>query len=135
MQVAAFADGRSAVHEYDCLLLEFVLGQRPDDAHVRLVWALYWVLGAVGAAVHAGEQGRSLQCMAPMRPTTDSPCTLVNPLFAFAFPLPQKVKAFLLETIASDPGLQQTELVFLGLFGRACRVLEAANAQVGGSTS
>ncbi|PRW59240.1 ATPase associated with various cellular activities AAA_5 [Chlorella sorokiniana] len=73
LQVAAFADGRSAVHEYDCLLLEFVLGQRPDDAH--------------------------------------------------------KVKAFLLETIASDPGLQQTELVFLGLFGRACRVLEAANAQ------
>lgn len=46
-------------------------------------------------------------------------------------PPPQKVKAFLLETIASDPGLQQTELVFLGLFGRACRVLEAANAQVG----
>ena len=33
-QVAAWADGRSAVHEYDCLLLEFVLGQRPDDAHV-----------------------------------------------------------------------------------------------------
>ncbi|KAL4438050.1 hypothetical protein ABPG77_004271 [Micractinium sp. CCAP 211/92] len=73
LQVAAFADGRSAVNEYDCLLLEFVLGQRPDDAH--------------------------------------------------------KVKAFLLETIASDPGLQQTELVFLGLFGRACRVLEAANTQ------
>ena len=33
-QVAARADGRSAVNEYDCLLLEFVLGQRPDDAHV-----------------------------------------------------------------------------------------------------
>ena len=33
-QVAACADGRSAVNEYDCLLLEFVLGQRPDDAHV-----------------------------------------------------------------------------------------------------
>jgi MoxR-like ATPase len=41
--------------------------------------------------------------------------------------LPQKVRSFLLETIASDPGLQQTELVFLGLFGRACRILEAAN--------
>lgn len=38
LQVAAFADGRSAVHEYDCLLLEFVLGQRPDDAHVSLSW-------------------------------------------------------------------------------------------------
>ncbi|KAL4859996.1 hypothetical protein ACK3TF_000225 [Chlorella vulgaris] len=71
LQVAAWADGRTAVHEYDCLLLEFVLGQRPDDA--------------------------------------------------------QKVRSFLLETIASDPGLQQTELVFLGLFGRACRILEAAN--------
>ena len=44
--------------------------------------------------------------------------------------MPQKVKAYLLETIASDPGLQQTELVFLGLFGRACRVLETANPQV-----
>ena len=39
----------------------------------------------------------------------------------------QKVKAWMLETIASDPGLQQVELVFLGLFGRACRVLEAQN--------
>jgi hypothetical protein len=44
--------------------------------------------------------------------------------------LPQKVKTYILETIASDPGLQQTELVFLGLFGRACRVLEAAVPQV-----
>lgn len=26
-------DGRDMVHEYDCLLLEHVLGQRPDDAH------------------------------------------------------------------------------------------------------
>jgi hypothetical protein len=31
------------------------------------------------------------------------------------------VRANVLETIAADPGLQQTELVFLGLFGRACR--------------
>lgn len=29
----------------------------------------------------------------------------------------------MLETIASDPGLQQSALVLLGLFGRACRVL------------
>ena len=35
----------------------------------------------------------------------------------------------MLDTIASDPGLQQTELVFLGLFGRACRVLEGRDAQ------
>lgn len=61
------------VHEYDCLLLEHVFGQRPDDAH--------------------------------------------------------KVKQFVLDTIASDPGLQQTELVFLGLFGRACRVLEGRDQQ------
>ena len=72
LQVAAYADGRSAVNEIDCLLLEFVLGQRPDDAH--------------------------------------------------------KVRARVLEVIASDPGLQQAELVFLGLFGRACRVLEERSA-------
>lgn len=67
LQVAAYCDGRPAVSEVDCLLLEFVLGQRPDDAH--------------------------------------------------------KVKAHVLETIGSDPGLQQAELLFLGLFGRACRLL------------
>jgi len=64
----------SQAHEYDCLLLEFVFGQRPDDA--------------------------------------------------------QKVKAYVLETIASDPGLQQAELVFLGLFGRSCRILESADSLV-----
>jgi len=73
MQVAAYADGRDVVTEADCLLLEFVLGQRPDDAH--------------------------------------------------------KVRAFVQETIASDPGLQQAELVFLGLFGRACRILEDPSAK------
>ncbi len=31
------------------------------------------------------------------------------------FSVLQKVRAFVLETIASDPGLQQLELVFLGL--------------------
>lgn len=62
------------VNEYDCLLLEFVFGNRPDDA--------------------------------------------------------QKVRAYILETIASDPGLQQTELVFLGLFGRSCRILENKDQQV-----
>ncbi len=67
--MVAYADGRPAVNEYDCLLLEHVFGSRPDDAH--------------------------------------------------------KVRSHVLETIASDPGLQQTELVFLGLFGRACRLLEA----------
>ncbi len=53
------------VHEYDCLLLEYVFGNRGDD----------------GA----------------------------------------KVRSYVLDTIASDPGLQQAELLFLGLFGRACR--------------
>ena len=62
------------MNEYDCLLLEFVFGNRPDDA--------------------------------------------------------QKVRAYILETIASDPGLQQTELVFLGLFGRSCRILENKDQQV-----
>jgi len=72
LQVVAFADGRSAVNEYDCLLLEHVFGNRPDDSH--------------------------------------------------------KVREHILETIASDPGLQQTELVFLGLFGRACRLLSEASS-------
>ncbi len=57
------------VTEFDCLLLEHVFGNRPDDCH--------------------------------------------------------KVKAYVLETIASDPGLQQAELVFLGLFGRALRLLSS----------
>jgi len=65
---------RTQVHEYDCLLLEHVFGQRPDDAH--------------------------------------------------------KVKAYVLENIASDPSLQQTELLFLGLFGRACRVMDSGNKAV-----
>jgi MoxR-like ATPase len=71
LQVAAYADGRGAVTESDCLLLEFVFGQRPDDAH--------------------------------------------------------KVKARVLEIISSDPGLQQAELVLLGLFGRMCRLLDTSN--------
>ena len=41
-----------------------------------------------------------------------------------------KVRAYVLETIASDPGLQQAELVFLGLFGRACRILDSRDSQV-----
>ena len=34
-----------------------------------------------------------------------------------------QVRQFVLDTLASDPGLTQTELLFLGLFGRACRLL------------
>jgi hypothetical protein len=41
-----------------------------------------------------------------------------------------QVRAYVLETIASDPGLQQAELVFLGLFGRACRILDSRDSQV-----
>ena len=67
LQVAAHADGRAAVGEYDCLLLEHVFGQRPDDA--------------------------------------------------------RKVKDFILETVGSDPGLTQAELVLLALYGRAARAL------------
>ena len=39
-------------------------------------------------------------------------------------PLPPQVRAHVLEVIASDPGLQQAELVLLGLFGRSLRLLE-----------
>lgn len=75
--MAAHADGRTVVNEYDCLLLEHVFGNRPDDAH--------------------------------------------------------KVRGHVLDTIASDPGLQQTELVLLGLFGRAARLLNEAGAWAGGA--
>ncbi|GFR51977.1 hypothetical protein Agub_g14504 [Astrephomene gubernaculifera] len=68
LQVAAHADGREQVNEYDCLLLEHVFGNRPDD----------------GA----------------------------------------RVRGQVLDIIAADPGLQQAELVLLGLFGRTCRILE-----------
>ena len=67
LQVAAHADGRDEVSEVDCLLLEHVFGQRPDDA--------------------------------------------------------AKVKAKVLDTIGSDPGLTQAELVLLALYGRAARIL------------
>ncbi|GLC61752.1 hypothetical protein PLESTB_001799100 [Pleodorina starrii] len=68
LQVAAHADGRDQVNEYDCLLLEHVFGNRPDDG--------------------------------------------------------VKVRQQVLELVAADPGLQQAELVLLGLFGRTCRLLE-----------
>jgi MoxR-like ATPase len=35
----------------------------------------------------------------------------------------RKVRTHVLDTIGSDPGLQQAELVLLGLFGRACALL------------
>ncbi|PNG99440.1 hypothetical protein TSOC_014780, partial [Tetrabaena socialis] len=35
-----------------------------------------------------------------------------------------KVRAAVLDMVAADPGLQQAELVLLGLFGRVCRLLE-----------
>ncbi|KAG2423358.1 hypothetical protein HXX76_015406 [Chlamydomonas incerta] len=72
LQVAAHADGRDMVTEYDCLLLEHVFGNRPDDG--------------------------------------------------------SKVRAQVLDIIAADPGLQQAELVLLGLFGRTCRLLDGGAA-------
>lgn len=189
-QVAAFADGRSAVNEYDCLLLEFVLGQRPDDAHVSRRPAAPLAPRPLPPLAHSAAHQSAPPVLRPFLATLASgaeamhQCTVERPAAApaprassapvsqptkfLAFssrgqvhrtcfsllsppslahprptprplptvrPPPQKVKAFLLETIASDPGLQQTELVFLGLFGRACRVLETANAQVGGATA
>jgi MoxR-like ATPase len=69
LQVAAHANGAPEITEYDCLLLEFVLGQRPGDS--------------------------------------------------------DKVRAFVLDAIASDAGLLRAELAFLGVFGRAARALRA----------
>ncbi len=62
------------VNEYDCLLLEFVFGNRPDDS--------------------------------------------------------QKVRSYVLDSIASDPELQKAEILFLGSFGRACEFLTAGDAEV-----
>ncbi len=59
-------------------------------------------------------------------------CLLLEHVFGSRPDDAHKVRQFVLDTIASDPGLQQTELVFLGLFGRACRVLEGRDQQVGG---
>lgn len=72
MQVAAYADNRDQVSEADCLLLEFVMGNKPEDS--------------------------------------------------------QKVRSKVLEILASDLGMQQCELLFLGLFGRACGALDSADA-------
>ena len=58
MQVAAYADDRDEVSEADCLLLEFVMGNKPEDS--------------------------------------------------------QKVRSKVLEILASDLGMQQCELLFLG---------------------
>lgn len=79
LQVAAFADGRGSPNEFDCLLLEHVFGQRPDDS--------------------------------------------------------RKVRDFVLETIGSDPGLTQAELVLLALYGRAARALGSAPADGGGGAA
>ena len=57
-------------------------------------------------------------------------CLLLEHVFGARPDDAHKVRQFVLDTVASDPGLQQTELVFLGLFGRACRVLEGAEARV-----
>ena len=76
LQVAAHADGRDTVCEADCLLLEHVFGQRPEDA--------------------------------------------------------AKVRAWVLEAMGSDPGLTQAELVLLGLFGRAVRLLDGEGGGDGG---
>ncbi|QDZ23934.1 ATPase RavA [Chloropicon primus] len=69
LQVAAFANGAREVNVYDCLLLQFVLGQRAEDG--------------------------------------------------------DKVLDYVLENISSDPGILQNELTLLGVFGRACRVLQS----------
>mmetsp|Transcript_1056 Transcript_1056/g.3256 ORF Transcript_1056/g.3256 Transcript_1056/m.3256 type:complete len:546 (+) Transcript_1056:202-1839(+) len=71
MQVAAYADDRDQVSEADCLLLEFVMGNKPEDS--------------------------------------------------------QKVRSKVLEILASDLGMQQCELLFLSLFGRACGALDTSD--------
>ena len=65
-QVAAFADGRAAVHEYDCLLLEFVLGQRPDDAHVSSPRACCHLRPAGAAWLLEGRLHPHLLCIKPL---------------------------------------------------------------------
>ena len=70
LQVAAHANGQSSVSEYDCLLLQYLLGQRPgDDEKVRefvldniandpaLLQAELALLGVFGRACRALEEG------------------------------------------------------------------------------
>ena len=57
-------------------------------------------------------------------------CLLLEHVFGARPADAVKVRTWVLETLASDPGLQQTELLFLGLFGRSCRVLEERDATV-----
>ena len=57
-------------------------------------------------------------------------CLLLEHVFGNRPADSNKVRTYVLETLASDPGLQQTELLFLGQFGRSCRLLEERNAQV-----
>ena len=68
LQVAAHANGAKEVTPYDCLLLEFVLTQRPGDA--------------------------------------------------------DKIRTFVLDSIASDAAVTRAELTFMGAFGRAMRASE-----------
>ena len=76
LQVAAHANGADQVTEYDCLLLEFVLGQRPGDSDkVRtfvldaiasdagLLRAELSFLGAVGRTVRAFQGGADAEAL------------------------------------------------------------------------
>ena len=60
---------------------------------------------------------------------TEYDCLLLEHVFGQRPADSVKVRTWVLETLASDPGLQQTELLFLGLFGRACRLLEERDPQ------
>jgi MoxR-like ATPase len=42
-------------------------------------------------------------------------------------PVTTQVRTKVLDLIASDPGIQQTELVLLGLFGRSVRLLSSSS--------
>ncbi len=66
-QVAAYCNGRDSVTEYDTLLLQHVLWQRPEHADRIADWLLGQLsvddgLKQVGVLWGAGEEGRGGGC-------------------------------------------------------------------------
>lgn len=72
LQVAAYTNGRLSLTEYDCLLLQHVLWQRPEEC--------------------------------------------------------ERIADWLLQKLASNDGLSQSEYLLSGMFGRACRSLDKPEA-------
>ena len=119
------------MNEYDCLLLEFVFGNRPDDAQKVRAYVLETIASDPGLQqtelVFLGLFGRSCRILESKDQQVHAQHVLS---WSKRCHLEKSLHACEIETIASDPGFQQTELVFLGIFGRSRRILESKDQQV-----